>query len=176
MGQQSLQGFDLAPSAGPHCLHDTRLEPTHSARALPPVDGVPSLRSVGSRTSSCGCRHLLCLLSQFALLSRAERPEGSLPAFAGDGGMPAPSLSALLPSGVRLLPPPLPAVLSACLTGCLPRGKNDGLTVFHSGDMNGVGAACSPVAVLSAYPESAAEYPSHIPFGSSLSAALACHT
>jgi hypothetical protein len=40
-------------------------------------------------------------------------------------------LSVPLQDDVRLLPPPVPAVPWTRLTVCLPRGKNDGLTVFR---------------------------------------------
>ena len=92
VGQQVLQGFDLAPSAFLRCLHDTGLEPTHVAVGGRPVDGVPAFLGVGGRTSSrmvSGvtrlrrvCRHLLSLLSRFAKRSRDERPDGSRLAFA----------------------------------------------------------------------------------------------
>ena len=38
--------------------------------------------SVGNRTSSIFCRHLLCLLGRLVKFSRKERPDGSLLAFA----------------------------------------------------------------------------------------------
>src|SRR5439155_2703829 len=93
VGQQALQGFDLAPPALLCRLHDTRLEPAHDAMSFGPVNGVPVQRIMGSRTSPrisrgpgrarvCWDCHLLCLLCRLANLSRAERPEGSLPAFA----------------------------------------------------------------------------------------------
>ena len=53
VGQQVLQGFDLAPPAGLCCLHDTRLEPTHVLADSPPVDGVPVHRVAGGCTSAC---------------------------------------------------------------------------------------------------------------------------
>jgi hypothetical protein len=39
MGQQTLQGFHLAPSAFLSCLDDTGLKPTHSLVGFLPVDG-----------------------------------------------------------------------------------------------------------------------------------------
>src|SRR5262249_20360601 len=51
VGEQINQSFDLMPFALPHGLHDTRLEPTNRTLDLPPVDGVPVHRRVGSRTS-----------------------------------------------------------------------------------------------------------------------------
>jgi len=68
MGQQVLQGFDLAESAFLPRLHDTCLEATHVPLDLIPVDLMPVL-VVGGRTSSRildglyrlgrSCRHLL---------------------------------------------------------------------------------------------------------------------
>src|SRR5882672_6150552 len=122
-----LQGFHLAPPSRLNRLHDTRLEPTHGTREGLPVEGLPVCRLVGGRTSNQSCRHLPSLLCRFAKLSRAERPEGSLLAFARDDVACAQSLSNLLLVGLRLLPPPLPAGLSASLTGCFPYGNPTGL-------------------------------------------------
>src|SRR5215510_13031782 len=107
-----LQSFHLAPPSRLNRLHDTRLEPTHGPRDGLPVEGLPLSRLVGSRTSNQSCRHLPYLLCRLAKLSRAERPEGSLLAFAQDDVAHAQSLSNLLPAGLRFLPPPLPARLS----------------------------------------------------------------
>jgi hypothetical protein len=41
VGQQTLQGFHLVPSAFPRCLHDTGLEPTHRPSRRGPVELVP---------------------------------------------------------------------------------------------------------------------------------------
>src|SRR5947209_9628395 len=86
--------MNLAPPTFLCCLHDTRLEPTHDAMSLLPLDGMPLHLFVGGCTSrqlnGCRlgglfllCRHLPCLLSRLANLSRAERPDGSLPTFVG---------------------------------------------------------------------------------------------
>ncbi len=112
-GQQSLQGFHLAPSAflmekskrtrmiylnnglkpivrslidfSMSCLHNTRLQPTHVFMGGLPVDAVPTSHFlVRDRTSSCVYCHLLCLLYRFLKLSCDKRPDGSLPAFAWD--------------------------------------------------------------------------------------------
>jgi len=85
-----LQGFDLAPFSDLSCLRDTGLEPTDIPFSLTPVDLVPSYGPVGGRTNrrvrrlpfGRFRRHLLSLLDRFIKRSRAERPEGSLPAFA----------------------------------------------------------------------------------------------
>src|SRR5262245_15233886 len=97
-----------------------------------PVEGMPIHCLVGDCTSrGCHCCHLPCLLDRFRNLSREERPEGSLLAFARSDVARAQLLSIPLQDGLRLLPPPVPAVPWARLTGCLPHGKNDGLTVFR---------------------------------------------
>jgi hypothetical protein len=120
VGEQVLKGFHLPPSARLHCLHDTRLEPTHVAVDCGPVNGMPLHGHVGDRTSCRNGCHLPCLRNRFAKLSREERPEGSQPACAwGDVAKPQP-LSALLPGGIRLLPPPLPAPPTASLAVGLP--------------------------------------------------------
>ncbi len=90
MGQYTLQGFDLAPFSSLSCLRETGLEPTNRAFSFSPVALVPGYKRVGSRTNR-GVRrlffgrfrcHLLSLLDRLVKRSRAERPEGSLPAFA----------------------------------------------------------------------------------------------
>jgi len=90
VGQSTGPRFDLAPFSGLSCLRDTGLEPTNRALSCAPVDLVPSYGPSGGRTNR-GVRggglarfrcHLLSLLSRFIKRSRAERPEGSLPAFA----------------------------------------------------------------------------------------------
>ena len=62
----------------------------------------------------------------------AERPDGSQPAFAW-GPVPrrGEPLSHLLPMGIRLLRPPLPAALSARLAARFPWREHDGLTKFR---------------------------------------------
>src|SRR5882762_10580369 len=50
VGQQVLQGLDLAPSALLCCLHDTGLEPPHIAFDVMPAYGVPFSRFVGGCT------------------------------------------------------------------------------------------------------------------------------
>src|SRR6266487_611740 len=82
VGQQTLQGFDLAPSAFLRCLHNTRLEPKHVAVNGLPVNVMPSCHNVVGSCTSLFDHHLLCLLDRFALLSCERRPHGSLPAFA----------------------------------------------------------------------------------------------
>src|SRR6266403_658306 len=84
VGEQINQCMDFTPSALLSCLHDTRLEPTDIVPDLAPVDGVPVRNRAGSRTSKrCRRRHI-CFAPRVSwpILSRDERPEGSLPAFA----------------------------------------------------------------------------------------------
>src|SRR6266567_5694870 len=52
VGQQSLQGFDLAPSLFLRRLDDTRLKPTHVLADVLPIDGVPVSHPVEGRISS----------------------------------------------------------------------------------------------------------------------------
>jgi hypothetical protein len=51
VGQQMLQGFDLAPPTGLCRLRNTGLEPTNIPLSLTPVNLVPSERRVGGRTN-----------------------------------------------------------------------------------------------------------------------------
>src|SRR5260370_9130352 len=80
VGQQTLQGFNLAPSAFFRCLHNTRLEPTHVAVNGLPVNVIPSSHDVVGSSTILFDHHLLCLLDPFSLLSCERRPRGSLPA------------------------------------------------------------------------------------------------
>src|SRR5712691_11626303 len=138
VGEQVLEGTHLPPPALLYCLHDTGLKPTHGLVDPPPINRMPVPRVVGGRTSNhlrlrgCFCRHLLCLLSRLVRYSRDERPDGSQPAFAW-GPVPrrAQPLSHLLPMGIRLLRPPLPAALSARLAARFPWREHDGLTKFR---------------------------------------------
>src|SRR5262245_45356185 len=77
-----LESFDFPPPAFLRCLHDTYLEPTDVLVNLSPVDGLPVHCRVGGCANRIICCHPLFPLSRFAGLSREERPEGSLPAFA----------------------------------------------------------------------------------------------
>ena len=131
VGEQVLKGSHLPPSARLHRLHDTRLEPTHVAVSFGPVNGMPLHGRVGDRTSCRNGCHLPCLLDRLVKFSRDERPEGSQPAFAWGDVAEAQPLSAPLQSGVRLLPPPLPALRWARLAACFPDWAQDGLTTFR---------------------------------------------
>src|SRR5712692_1127268 len=138
VGQQVLQGFDLAPSAFLRCLHDTGLEPTHVVVGGRPGDGVPAFLGVGGGTSSrmvSGvpplrrvCRHVLSLLSRFAKRSRDERPEGSRLACARDPvawrlNPSPPRYRAAFASSILLYPQPLRFPLRCAF----PCGETTGL-------------------------------------------------
>lgn len=131
VGQQVLQGFDFALPAGLCGLHNTRLEPTHGARDLGPVDPVPVGRRVGGRTSRWSSRHLPCLLSRLAKLSCGERPEGSQPAFT-EGDV---ARGSTLICVITTQPSLAPSSCTPCPIG-VPYGAPTpreamGLTLFH---------------------------------------------
>src|SRR5262249_36486560 len=99
-------------------------------------------------------------------------------------GVRLPPLSGPLQTGIRLLPPPLPAAPSAGLAVGFPLREDYGLTTFRGG--NGVGRSCLWAGgATSAAEKRGASAPGHLPFGPSLTAAsgsvtkgphLACHT
>jgi hypothetical protein len=154
-----------APHGGTRCdeetpspLHGTRLQPTHR------------LTSAGSSTSQFVLgRHLLSFLSGFSKLSRDERPDGSLPAFAWGDVAPhgAQPLSAPLQGGLRFFRPPLPAVPSPSLAVRIPRevGLN-GLTQLTTAELRAspVGARL-PVGQRMSLPAGISGSPPHVPFG-----------
>src|SRR6266498_1313584 len=134
VGQQTLKGSHLSPSASLCRLHDTRLEPTHNRVGLLPVDGVPVHFVVGDRTSRCcPCCHLLCLLNRFTTLSRDARPPWEVsPLSRGVMWSCAQPLSTPLQDGLRFLPRPLPAPPWARLTARFPLRERYGLTTFRT--------------------------------------------
>ena len=85
-----------------------------SVLPLPPVDLVPVHRRAGGRTGTPRrrgggwCRHLPCLLSRLAMLSREGRPGGSLPAFAWGAVAPPGATPIRAATARRSLPPPSP--------------------------------------------------------------------
>ena len=86
-------------------------------------------------------------------------------------------LSGLLPAGLRLLPPPLPAALSGHLTTSLAVGgqQDNGLATFRRWNRpGGLGRVSPPVVQHLRLEEFGASRPDHVPFGPSLSASLAC--
>jgi len=116
-----------------------------------------------------------CPLKRLTRCSRDERPEGSRPAVArGDlarGLNPSPSdYGTALASSLIPYPPSHRHRLAAGL----PQGEGDGLTTFHGCIADGVGSACSPVARQRRQGKGETPAPGHGPFGSSLSASLAC--
>jgi len=97
-----------------------------------------------------GHRHLPHLLYRFLRGSRAETPQGSLPACASGDVARTPGATRILPITRRhsLFPTPIPAPPLVGLTAFLPflRKEQYGLTTFHTSTMDEVGSACSPVA------------------------------
>ena len=83
-------------------------------------------------------------------------------------------LSGPLPTGLRLLPRPLPAAPSTRLAARFPRREDYGLTTLRHGNLRGLGPASTPVARHlrrgSSEPRDLATYL----FGPSLSAPWAC--
>jgi hypothetical protein len=179
--QASQRPCEGPVSSSPTCwLHDTR-------RSLVP-DSAPRGRRV-QLTRSLGVtgkvapvepshRHVQHLLHQFSRGSRAETPQGSLPACASGDVASATGATRIRPiTGRRsLFPTPIPAPPLAGLTASLPSQKERyGLTTFPKVDTDGGGALYSPVA----WPvhDREADNPCTLlrcPFGSSLSASLAC--
>ena len=144
-----------------HHLHDTGLGLTSGTRRRP--------------HQQASCRHLLCLPSQLFRRSRAETPREVSPLSRGVISPGAQPLSARLPDGIRFLPPPLPAVPSATtLRRAYPEGRTTGLPRSTDDITDGLGSASSPVARQRRQGKGDTPAPGHVPFGSSLSAPLAC--
>src|SRR5271165_4130552 len=144
-----------------HHLHDTGLDLTSVTRRRP--------------HQQASCRHLLCLPSQLLRRSRAETPEGSQPA----------SRRVISPEGSTLIRPitgrhSLPPSSSTRNPIGVPCGllslsrEGYGLTTFHGCIKDGLGSACSPVARQRRQGKEDTPALGHSPFGSSLSAPLAC--
>jgi hypothetical protein len=132
---------------------------------------VQTYRSAGSSTSQFVLgRHLLSFLSGFSKLSRDERPDGSLPAFAWGDVAHAQPLSASLQDRLRFFRPPLPAVPSPSLAVRIPRevGLN-GLTQLTTAELRAspVGATL-PVGQWMSLPAGISDSPPHVPFGHGL--------
>ena len=102
-------------------------------------------------TSGQGHRHLQHLLYRFLRGSRAETPQGSLPACASGDVAKRIGATRIRPITGRpsLFPTPLPASPSVGLTAFLPglRQERYGLTTFHKVDTDGLGTLFSPVAL-----------------------------
>jgi hypothetical protein len=95
-------------------------------------------------------RHLPHLLYRFLHGSRAETPQGSLPACASGDVAQTTSATRIHPitEWPSLFPTPIPAPPSIGLAASLPfwRKERYGLTTFRTSTMDEEGSACSPVA------------------------------
>ena len=143
-----------------HHLHDTGLGLTSGTRRRPHHRQAAVICSVSQASCSDGLvrRHQ----REVGPLSRGViSPEGSTPI------RPATGRPSLPPSSSTRLP-------SAPLTAGLPRREDDGLTTFHGRIKDGLGSACSPVARQRRQGKGNTPALGHSPFGSSLSAPLAC--
>jgi hypothetical protein len=118
-----------------------------AARYLTLVDSLPGKVAPVARSH----RHLQHLLHRFRRGSRAETPQGSLPACAS--GHVAKHIGATrirpITGQPSLFPTPLPASPSVGLTAFLPvlRQERYGLTTFHKVDKDGLGALSPPGAL-----------------------------
>ena len=96
-------------------------------------------------------RHLQHLLCRFLRCSRAETPQGSLPACASSNIAETTGSTRIRPITGRpsLFPTPIPTSSLIGLTAFLPflRKERYGLTTFHKVDKDGLGALYSPVAL-----------------------------
>ena len=123
-------------------------------------------------TSGTRHRHLQHLLYRFFYGSRAETPQGSLPACAS--GDVATRIHPIT-GWHSLFPTPIPALPSAPLTLRFPPlRRSTGLPRSAYVPLDGLGTTCSPVGSSSAIGEGGAPIPPHLPFGSRLSAPLPC--
>jgi hypothetical protein len=131
-----------------------------------PVNGVPSPRASGERTSQCCHRcHLPSLCQKLAKLCCDARPDGRLPACAW--GHVALALNPYPPhyrvafaSSILLCP-------HACrlaLRLAFPPGRRTGLPCSVSVTTNGVGALCPPVAFVSMTRSGGILVPATLPF------------
>jgi hypothetical protein len=111
---------------------------------------VDSLTGKGAPVEQ-GHRHLQHLLYRFLRYSRAETPQGSLPACASGDVADTTGATRIHPiTGRRsLFPTPIPAPPLVGLTASLPSFQKEryGLTTFHKVDTNGLGSLCPPVAL-----------------------------
>ncbi len=115
--------------------HQADAPARYSSGAAACFQGRPHRRALPPPTSAC-------LHKRLTELSRAARPEGSLPP-CGCGVRSQP-LSGRLPGGVRLLPHPLPAPASVGLAASLPRRDEDGFTTFRRCPVRRLGRASPP--------------------------------
>jgi hypothetical protein len=166
VGQEVLQGTDLAPSSRLHCLHNTRLEPPPRPVDGIPINGVPGPWASGECTSQCcHCCHLPSLCQKLAKLSWDERPDGRLPACAwGDVARALnpypPHYKMAFASSILLCPH---AYRLALRLAC-PCGRRTGFPCSVSVTPNGVGALCPPVALLPMTRNGKVLVPATVPF------------
>ncbi len=96
-------------------------------------------------------RHLQHLLCRFLRSSRAETPQGSLPACASShvADTTGSTRIRLITRRPSLFPTPIPAPPLVGLAAFLPSFPKEryGLTTFPKVDTNGLGALCPPVAL-----------------------------
>src|SRR5271157_5638756 len=83
-------------------------------------------------------------------------------------------LSVRLRGGIRFLPHPFPAIPLASFAGSLPSRGDSGVTSFTFSIDPGVRSCLSAGGATSATGDQKAPVPDHVPFGSSLTASLAC--
>src|SRR5262249_54621270 len=117
-----------------------------AARYLTQVDALAGKVAPVAR----GHRHLQHLLYRFLRGSRAETPQGSLPACASGDLASTPGATRILPITRRhsLFPTPLPASPLVGLMAFLPCKKERyGLTTFRKVDKDGLGALSPPGAL-----------------------------
>ena len=130
VGQQPLQGFDLAPTAFPNCLRNTHLQPSCSVVRLGPVDAVPIDLTTGGRTShNCDCHLPVLLMRVLQILLRRETSRKSAPLRAGRCRVSPLSLFTSLQRDIRFFRHPIPAPPTAFLAVRLPNvGRGTGLS------------------------------------------------
>ncbi len=134
-------------------------EPTHlSQHAVNPIglgitctvrepSRLPTCLGGGSRTSKgpYGPADSSALLPNAGWRSSPVRPH-QREVCSLSGGVMSQPLSGRLPAGLRFLPPPSPAALSARLTARFPVREDDGLTTFRRWNRpGGLGRVSSPV-------------------------------
>jgi hypothetical protein len=145
-------------------LHDTHIEPSPATET---GVGAPANDTTALCTVAAICFPTLNSLPYF-LVTRHLMEVCSL-----SRGAKFEPLSNPLQAGFRFLHHPLPAAPSACLTARFPRGRASGLPCSMCVP-EWVRSRLSTGGVSSAADDSVASAPDHMPFGSSLSASLAC--
>ena len=162
-----------------HAVNLIGLEATCTVRGQ---SQLPKCFGGGSRTSEdpYGPADISALLPKAGWLSSPVRPhQREVCSLAGRVMSPgvAQPLSGRLPTGLRLFPPPLPAVLSGHLTTSLAvrRQQHNGLTTFRKWNtLGGLGRVSPPVVRHLRRRSSEPPNLTTCLFGPSLSASLAC--